>query len=170
MGAFKFRVALLCPCVLALGFIVGMKLSPELDHERRTFLNTYFFVEQSIQAEWLSDGLVYPEPDHLGVSTSGASARLALPVEGSGTADLEILIEYSINPKLGSRTVEIAINGEKVTEWFVQRGKRRIAKAVRVPSGLWRSGEPLSVTMRTKTDDHADLGMILHAVSFFEVS
>ena len=170
MGELKSRVLFLVPCLFALGFAIGTGVSPKLDHEQRTFLNTYFFVGRFAPAEMMRAGLQYPEPEDLGTPTLGHRAELEIPVHSKAQKDLELLIEYSLNPKLSARIIEISINGEKLAEWEVARGKRRISKALRIPSHIWHSGQPLSMTMRTKAQDAPELGMILHAVSVYQMS
>ena len=180
MSALESRLALLFPCVLALGFVAGMNLSPRLQHQRRDFVNTYFFVGKFARAELFRAGLQRPEPEDLGTYTSGPRAELAIPVETKAKSDLELLIEYSLNPRLGDRMIEITVNGEKIAEWRVAQGKRRLAHALRVPSDLWRPGQPLDMTMTAKSpppahpaDRHPappELGMILHAVSVYQMS
>ena len=170
MGGFRSRVAVVLPCLFALGFYIGLSASPDLNTEQRTFLNTYFFVGKFAPTELMRAGLQHPEPEDLGATTLGPKAELAIPVRAAAKKDLEILVEYSLNPKLEARTIEIAINGETIAEWQVERGKRRVAKVLRIPSRLWRSDQPLAMTMRTKAADQPELGMILHAVSVYQMS
>ena len=181
MCGLKSRVALLMiPCLVAFGFYVGMSLVPDLDQEQRTFVNTYFFVGKFARSELFRAGLYRPQPEDLGTATQGARAELAIPVDAALKKDLELLIEYSLDPKLGERTVEISVNGEKVAEWTLLRGKRRTAHTLRVPSGLWRPGAPLNMTITAKDAGpnapaspqrpQPEVGMILHAVSVYQMS
>jgi len=181
MCGLESRVALfMSSCLVALGFYVGMTFAPDLERERRTFIDTYFFVGKFARSELFRAGLARPEPEDMGTATLGPRAELSIPVNIARHRDLELLVEFALNPKLARRGVEISVNGEKVAEWTLMPGKRRIAQSLRIPSGLWEPGTPLNMTITAKESRllesavaeplKPDLGMILYAVSVYQMS
>jgi hypothetical protein len=181
MCGLQSRVALFVSSFLvAFGFYVGMTFAPDLEQERRTFVDTYFFVGKFARSELFLAGLVQPEPEDIGTSTQGSRAELAIPVNSALQKDLELLIEFSLDPKLSQRGVEIVVNGAKLAEWTLKPGKRRLARSLRIPSDLWQPGAPLNIAITAKqarpiesasaAPQRPTLGMILYAVSVYQMS
>jgi len=165
---------------VALGFFVGLNFFPVFKQDRLEHINTHVFIGGYLRPEQLRAGWKRPNFGSWGTESSGSRAELALPIEITVDKDIKLKIDFSLSPSFTQRRIEIAANGEKVGEWEIKQMRARHTRSFRIPYSMWKRDNPINISLVARhleksqmfgTDKkQPDLGIILHAISVYQMS